>query len=174
MSQRRVMTSAICNMSVAEVRKLLGECRRCHQIQTHETPLFITDTLSNGMQIQEFALRFQQGHHQKRHNKMSKNSQDNSEDESDDEFMKTYDCSDSEDQQTPAPAPSPKPKSKPPVKIQTSQTPKSVKTSTESKKRGRPKKTCPDTTEKQKVPPNGTLMDFVEASSVPQKKKTKT
>ena len=69
------MTSAIDNMSVAEVRKFLGECRKKHTIQTPDHPMFITDVLSNGMQLQEFALKFQQGHHQKRHNKSRKHGQ---------------------------------------------------------------------------------------------------
>ena len=71
-SNRRIMTSAIDNMSVAEVRKFLGECRKKHSVQTPDRPMYITDVLSNGMQLQDFALKFQQGHHQKRHNKSRK------------------------------------------------------------------------------------------------------
>ena len=66
------MTSAIDTMSVAEVRKFLGECRKKHSVQTPDRPMYITDVLSNGMQLQDFALKFQQGHHQKRHNKSRK------------------------------------------------------------------------------------------------------
>ena len=72
---RRVMTSSIYNMSVAEVRKFLNECRKKHMLQTFQSPMFITDLLSNGMTIQDFALKFQQGHHQKRHNKGSQTKQ---------------------------------------------------------------------------------------------------
>ena len=66
---RRIMTSSINNMTVAEVRKYLNECRKKHNSQSNKAPMFITDVLSNGMTVQEFALKFQQGHHQKRHNK---------------------------------------------------------------------------------------------------------
>ena len=68
---RRIMTSSISNMTVAEVRKILTECRKKHVSQTQKSPMYITDILSNGMAVQEFALKFQQGHHQKRHNKGS-------------------------------------------------------------------------------------------------------
>ena len=71
--QRRIMTSAIDNMSVAEVRKYLGETRKKFDNQSEDNPFFITDVLSNGMTIQEFAFRFQQGHHNKRHKKCKKN-----------------------------------------------------------------------------------------------------
>jgi hypothetical protein len=76
---RRIMTSSIHNMSVAEVRKFLNECRKKHVSQTIKTPMYITDVLSNGMAIQEFALKFQQGHHQKRHNKSSQECRNKSE-----------------------------------------------------------------------------------------------
>jgi len=82
---RRVMTSAIDGMSVADVRKCLGEVRKQWTQQTVELPFFPTDKLSNGMMIQEFSLRFQKGHHQKRHrlghgkgNKKSNNLEDGS------------------------------------------------------------------------------------------------
>ena len=65
------MTSSITDMTVAEVRKYLNECRKKHVSQTIKTPMYITDVLSNDMTIQDFALKFQQGHHQKRHNKGS-------------------------------------------------------------------------------------------------------
>lgn len=66
-ANRRVMTSAIDGMSVADVRKCLGEVRKQWTQQTVDHPFFSTDKLSNGMMIQEFSLRFQKGHHQKRH-----------------------------------------------------------------------------------------------------------
>lgn len=65
-TKRRVMTSAIQNMSVAEVRKCLNEVRKKHKNQTHQQPLYLTDSLSNGMSLQEFSFRFQQGHYLKR------------------------------------------------------------------------------------------------------------
>lgn len=49
--------------------------------------MFITDVLSNGMSMQEFALRFQQGHHQKRQGKNGLDREDDAESshESDDD-----------------------------------------------------------------------------------------
>jgi hypothetical protein len=98
---RRVMTSAIDNMSVAEVRKFLGECRKKYTSQTLNRPMYITDMLSNDMTIQDFALKFQQGHHQKRHNKGRKhlrtecNPEDDNSSGSDDEYMYNFENSSS-------------------------------------------------------------------------------
>lgn len=90
-SNRRIMTSAIDNMSVAEVRKFLGECRKKLTMQTLSHPMFVTDVLSNGMQVQEFALKFQQGHHQKRHNKNRKATQtEDGDTSSDDDYYDLY------------------------------------------------------------------------------------
>ena len=99
-TNKRVMTSAIDSMSVADVRKFLGECRKKYTSQTHETPMYLTDTLTNGMQLQEFALKFQQGHHQKRHNKSRKhnpNDEGSSSENDDDDYYDTYNCSESDD-----------------------------------------------------------------------------
>lgn len=82
-SNKRTMTSAICEMSVAQVRKYLGETRKRWTTQTLNHPMYITDKLSNGMTIQEFALKFQQGHHQKRHNKGRKYAKSNDGDDAD-------------------------------------------------------------------------------------------
>ena len=67
--QRRMMTSAIQGMTVADVRRGLGEARKRWKQRTVDSPMYPTDFLSNGMMIQTFALRFELGHHQKRHNK---------------------------------------------------------------------------------------------------------
>lgn len=69
---KRVMTSAIPDMSVAEVRKALGEVRRRANLQTLQKPFFITDSLTDTLSIQEFCLKFECGHHAKRHNKGKK------------------------------------------------------------------------------------------------------
>lgn len=64
------MTSAIRGMSVANVRKCLGEVRRMDQEHTERRiPLYITQTISNGMTVQDFCLEFVKGQHEKRHKK---------------------------------------------------------------------------------------------------------
>lgn len=105
-TNKRVMTSAIDNMSVADVRKFLGECRKKYTSQSQETPMYLTDTLTNGMQLQEFALKFQQGHHQKRHNKSRKhnpNDDGSSSENDEDDYYDTYNCSESDDDETMSP-----------------------------------------------------------------------
>jgi len=66
---KRVMTSAIPNMTVAEVRKALGEVRKRATAQTPGKPFYITDMLTEKMTMQDFCLKFVCGHHDKRHNK---------------------------------------------------------------------------------------------------------
>jgi CBS domain-containing protein len=87
MSHKRIMTSAIPKMSVAEVRKALGEVRKRASVQTVQCPLFITDMLTDELSIQEFSLKFVCGHHDKRHNKGKRkgNSDGEDDDEDDDE-----------------------------------------------------------------------------------------
>jgi hypothetical protein len=63
-------------MSLADVRKYLGETRKKWTNQTPTSPFYCTDLLSNGMMIQEFALKFQQGQHKKRHEKNKKERDD--------------------------------------------------------------------------------------------------
>lgn len=67
---KRVVTSAIPDMSVGEVRRNLDVVRkRWNEASTHR-PFYLTDTLSdtNSMTLQQFALKFVIGHHFKRHN----------------------------------------------------------------------------------------------------------
>ena len=70
-------------MSVAEVRKALGEVRRRANLQTVQKPFFITDSLTDFLSIQEFCLKFECGHHAKRHNKGKKPSRSDSGNSSD-------------------------------------------------------------------------------------------
>lgn len=70
--KRRVMTSAIDDMTVTEVRKYLGDVRKKWQNQTLSQPFYITEKLNPHLTIQDFALRFQLGHHKKRQNKTTK------------------------------------------------------------------------------------------------------
>lgn len=65
------MTSAINNMSVPEQRKYLAETRKKWLMQTMDNPMYITENLTNNMNIQEFALKYQKGQLEKRHKKMS-------------------------------------------------------------------------------------------------------
>lgn len=62
-------TSAIEQMSITEVRKYKKEMKKKFQNQTQNHPFYITDLLSMGMPIQEFAFRLQKGLHEKRLNK---------------------------------------------------------------------------------------------------------
>jgi hypothetical protein len=75
-------------MSVAEVRKALGEVRKRASLQTATRPVYITDLLTDRLSIQEFCLRFVCGHHEKRHFKSSKkrkNIEGDDDNDSDDE-----------------------------------------------------------------------------------------
>lgn len=81
MAGKRVMTSAIPDMSVAEVRKALGEVRKRASVQTAAQPLFITDPLTDTLTVQDFCLKFVCGHHDKRHNKGKRKHGDEDEDD---------------------------------------------------------------------------------------------
>lgn len=75
-TQKRTMTSAIPGLTVAQVRRALLEVRKKAQKHTPDDPFYITDKLSNGIQINHFCLDFVQGHSDKRHNKGKKDSDD--------------------------------------------------------------------------------------------------
>ena len=72
-------------MSVAEVRKALGEVRKRASQQTEQNPMFITDQLTDKLSIQQFCLSFVCGHHNKRHNKGKRKKDDDDDDEEDEE-----------------------------------------------------------------------------------------
>ena len=95
---RKMMTSAIENVSVADVRKYLSEIRHQWISQTHSDPFYITSTLSNDMSLQEFAFKFQQGRHNKRHAKGKTFLNDSSDDEDDEKY---FDLSDDETSMSP-------------------------------------------------------------------------
>ena len=66
----RVVTSAITDMSVAEVRKSLAYMRKEWSRHTHVLPFFPCQPLPNtNMVVSDFAFRFVMGHHHKRHQK---------------------------------------------------------------------------------------------------------
>ena len=67
----RTMTSAINDMSVAEVRKALSYMRKEWAIHSCVMPFFPCTKLPNagGVSISEFSFRFVMGHHHKRHQK---------------------------------------------------------------------------------------------------------
>jgi hypothetical protein len=68
--KRRIMTSAIDDMTVTEVRKHLSDIRSKWKNRSRDYPFYITDTLQNGLTVGDFALKFLQGHHRKRNNKV--------------------------------------------------------------------------------------------------------
>jgi len=69
---KRVVTSAIKGMSVGEVRQCLDYMRH-RWFDANNEGFFITHALpKDGIPIQNFALLFVKGQHQKRHNKPSK------------------------------------------------------------------------------------------------------
>ena len=66
---RRIITSAISSMSVAEVRRSLCYLRKKWE-DSEEHDFFLVDALcDNGLSIQDFSLKFVLGHHEKRHRK---------------------------------------------------------------------------------------------------------
>lgn len=66
----RVVTSAITDMTVAEVRKSLAFLRREWAKHSRVLPFFPCQSLPNtNMVVSDFAFRFVMGHHHKRHQK---------------------------------------------------------------------------------------------------------
>ena len=75
--EKRVITSAIESMSVAEVRRNLALIRRIWEKSINDVsvkPFSLTDELdTNGMTVSDFAMLFAIGHHKKRNEKKQKN-----------------------------------------------------------------------------------------------------
>ena len=69
MNDERKMTSAISDMSVADVRKALSNMRKEWQKHNSVQPFFPSKALTNDLTISEFAFKFVMGHHAKRHAK---------------------------------------------------------------------------------------------------------
>lgn len=63
------MTSAIQNMTVADVRKSLAHMRKEWTKHSCVNPFFPSLHLSNDLTISEFSFKFVMGHHAKRHSK---------------------------------------------------------------------------------------------------------
>lgn len=63
------MTSAIDNMTVADVRKALSLLRKEWSNHTCVQPFFPSQKLTEHLSISEFAFKFVMGHHAKRHAK---------------------------------------------------------------------------------------------------------
>jgi hypothetical protein len=98
MASKRVVTSAIANMTVGEVRRGLDMIRRRWRQRTAEQPFFMNESLFHGYTIEEFAFRFVMGHHYKRHNR------DNDEGEEDEEEdLEEGEVEEEEEEQLPAP-----------------------------------------------------------------------
>jgi hypothetical protein len=71
---RRIITSAIDGMSVAEVRRALSTMRKsweeCSGDKGSKKPFYMTsDPIVRGLSVQEFSYMFVRGHHTKRLNK---------------------------------------------------------------------------------------------------------
>lgn len=66
---RRSMTSAIPDMTVAEVRRALQELRKKWKDSTEDDLFYPSDPLFNGLTVESFALMQVTGHHKKRHMK---------------------------------------------------------------------------------------------------------
>lgn len=67
---KRVVTSAIPDMSVAEVRRGLDFVRtRWRTQETDNVPFRLSTKLFNHMSVQDFCFKFTLGHHYKRHAK---------------------------------------------------------------------------------------------------------
>lgn len=69
--ERRVITSAIDGMSVAEVRRALATMRRnweeCATAPERGRPFYVScDILVGNHTVQDFSYKFVQGHHEKR------------------------------------------------------------------------------------------------------------
>lgn len=70
--EEKTLTSAITDMSVAEVRKALSHMRREWQKHSCVHPFFPCQMLpASSLTISEFAFRFVMGHHHKRHQKQT-------------------------------------------------------------------------------------------------------
>ena len=67
MNDERTVTSAIDDMSVAEVRKALSQMRKEWGAHSIVQPFFPSKLLVNDLTISDFAFRFVMGHHSKRH-----------------------------------------------------------------------------------------------------------
>ena len=70
-SERRLMTSAICGLTVADVRKCLAKLREMWAAHAPDYPMDLsTDVWVNQdsqLSASEFAFKFVIGHHKKRH-----------------------------------------------------------------------------------------------------------
>ena len=63
------VTSAIPEMTVANIRKGLLVVRIMYNTSTREAPMFVCDALFEGLTVQEFTMRLVLGQHLKRHGK---------------------------------------------------------------------------------------------------------
>jgi hypothetical protein len=69
MSEERIVTSAIENMSVAQVRKALSQMRKDWSSHSSIQPFYPSTVLVDDMSVSCFAFKFVMGHHSKRHTK---------------------------------------------------------------------------------------------------------
>ena len=78
LEEDRTITSAIQDMTVAEVRKSLAYMRKEWSKHSRVMPFFPSQLLPNSpLMVSDFAFRFVMGHHHKRHQRGSEESTDN-------------------------------------------------------------------------------------------------
>lgn len=84
---KRILTSAIADMSVTEVRKALQQTRQFWDEHSPDNMFHFSKPLFNGMPVEQFAFKFKSGHHMKRHkkNKSFRGSGDDDDDDDDDD-----------------------------------------------------------------------------------------
>ena len=70
MDDDKKMTSAINDMSVADVRKALAHMRKEWSKHSCVKPFFPSYILAQELTVSEFAFKFVMGHHAKRHAKL--------------------------------------------------------------------------------------------------------
>tara|TARA_B100001769_G_C21894791_1_gene483365 strand:- start:65 stop:295 length:231 start_codon:yes stop_codon:yes gene_type:complete len=71
--EEKQMTSAIKDMSVADVRKALASMRKEWQKHSCVNPFFPSQQITNTLNVSEFSFAFVLGHHAKRHAKNENN-----------------------------------------------------------------------------------------------------
>ena len=81
---KKIMTSAIKDMGIAETRRNLAKSRKKWKMMDHMHLFYPSDELEPGLSCEKFNLMFVIGQHEKRHNKGKQKKFD---DDDDDEYV---------------------------------------------------------------------------------------